>query len=70
MYDGNQAEQSIYGGLDPSVPLFCCKLCGEDIYPGHEYYHFETGDIYCADCKEEYLYEIEKKAERIAGLTM
>lgn len=41
--------------------LKCCE-CGNDIYPGEEYYDFD-GDIFCEDHAKEWLEEHKKYAE-------
>lgn len=55
------------GELKPDVPLYYCERCYEEIYAGYEYFSFADGEIVCPDCKEDYIFELEQEARKIAG---
>lgn len=34
------------------VPLGCCALCGDEVYPGEHFWHIAEGQYACDECRK------------------
>ena len=60
--DIEMCERTGYPRGEPKAYIVC-GVCGENIYPGEEYYNFDD-DIACDDCYRDY---INENFRRVAG---